>query len=292
MLWGSIDDASEPTVVSFAGHGTPWNGPADRSYLQLQRGIADLGDIRKQLVASTSVVLVLDTCFSGSNVNGSGGAWGASTRLNDPAQYAGGAASSFTAWSTTPNMGVSGAPVIFALPSAPNHTGVPFFGDVATPPRLSCEVLPNFEYFTAPEDICPPTSTLSPVSPASTPASPFSSQFANHTDDLVQLGLTLLKIHKLLRLTQPSRIRVTIDLDRLPEQRENLLLLLDGIRAALHLRLVLVLAALARRPDVRNLVLVLVAASRCYGHRSEPDDHLLPTHRSKPIVRGELVLVA
>jgi hypothetical protein len=64
---------------------------------------------------------------------------------------------------------------------------------------------------------------------------------------------------------------------------------IDGIRAALWLMLVLVLAAFASRPDPPCLTLVLVATSRRYGYRSEPDDHALPAYQ--PIsVGGEFVL--
>ena len=49
--------------------------------------------------------------------------------------------------------------------------------------------------------------------------------------------------------------------------------MLDGILAALCLMFVLVLAALARRPDGLIFVLVMLAACLRYGRREEPDDH-------------------
>jgi hypothetical protein len=86
------------------------------------------------------------------------------------------------------------------------------------------------------------------------------------------------------------RITFVIDVDQVPGLRADLLRLVGGRQAVLCHTLVLVLVAIGYRPDVRNFVLVLIAASRRYGHRSEPDDHLLPANRSISVVRGELVL--
>jgi hypothetical protein len=72
--------------------------------------------------------------------------------------------------------------------------------------------------------------------------------------------------------------------------RADLLRLIDGLLAARALQLVRVQAGLARHPDASGFALVLVAASRCYGHRGEPDDHLLPRTRPMSVVRGELAL--
>ena len=54
--------------------------------------------------------------------------------------------------------------------------------------------------------------------------------------------------------------------------RAALLHLLDGILTALGLTLILVLAALARRPDGLTFVLVMLAACLRYGRREEPGD--------------------
>jgi hypothetical protein len=54
--------------------------------------------------------------------------------------------------------------------------------------------------------------------------------------------------------------------------RDNLLRVVDGLRAALRLALMRVLSALARRPDAPSFVLVLLATSRRFGHRTEPSD--------------------
>lgn len=54
--------------------------------------------------------------------------------------------------------------------------------------------------------------------------------------------------------------------------REGLLRFIGGIITALSLVLVLVLAALSRRFNTVNLVLLLIAACRRFGHRDEPGD--------------------
>jgi hypothetical protein len=58
-----------------------------------------------------------------------------------------------------------------------------------------------------------------------------------------------------------------------PVDRAALLRLFGGILTALCLTLILVLAALARRPDGLTFVLVMLAACLRYGRREEPDDH-------------------
>jgi hypothetical protein len=54
--------------------------------------------------------------------------------------------------------------------------------------------------------------------------------------------------------------------------RKDLLRFVGGIIAALSLMLVLVLAALSRRINATNLVLLLIAACQRFGHRDEPGD--------------------
>lgn len=69
--------------------------------------------------------------------------------------------------------------------------------------------------------------------------------------------------------------------------REDLLRLMDGVRATLYRMLILVLSALSRRPDVRDFILVLLATSRRFGHRGEPEDHGFPALTPIPVVIGE-----
>jgi hypothetical protein len=73
----------------------------------------------------------------------------------------------------------------------------------------------------------------------------------------------------------------------LPYYRQGLLRLIDGIRTILRLILVRVLSALSRCPNAINAVLVLLAASRRYGLRSEPSDYTLPVLTSMSVVIGE-----
>lgn len=72
--------------------------------------------------------------------------------------------------------------------------------------------------------------------------------------------------------------------------RRDLLRLIGGIRSALRLALLRYRAALTRRPDRRSLLLVLLAVSRHFGRRGEPDDYALPARMPMPVIRGELVL--
>lgn len=74
--------------------------------------------------------------------------------------------------------------------------------------------------------------------------------------------------------------------------RKGLLRLVDGIRAVLWLRLVLVLAALSRRSDALRFVLIVLAASRCYGRRGDPDHYVLPAHRSMSVIVGDAARAA
>lgn len=64
--------------------------------------------------------------------------------------------------------------------------------------------------------------------------------------------------------------------------------LIDGIRAILRLVLIRVLSGLSRCPDTINAILVLLAASRRYGLRSEPSDYTLPVLTPKSVVIGEV----
>jgi hypothetical protein len=70
--------------------------------------------------------------------------------------------------------------------------------------------------------------------------------------------------------------------------RRRLIRLVDRIRAVLHLMLIRVLSALSRCPDFISAVLVLLAASRCFGCRTEPDDYVLPVLTSMSVVTGRL----
>lgn len=81
---------------------------------------------------------------------------------------------------------------------------------------------------------------------------------------------------------------MAIDEGLLSHLRRDLLRFIGGIRAALRLMLIRVLNALARCPDTIKAVLVLLAATRCYGRRTEPSDYILPVLTSMSAVTGRL----
>ncbi len=68
--------------------------------------------------------------------------------------------------------------------------------------------------------------------------------------------------------------------------RDDLRRFVGGIIAALSLMLVRVLAALSRRIRTVNLVLLLIAAYRRFGHRDEPGDDALLARRSQSLLPG------
>jgi hypothetical protein len=84
-----------------------------------------------------------------------------------------------------------------------------------------------------------------------------------------------------------SDVRLIVRLDLAPDLRDQLLRLVDGIRSTLRLMLLRVLSALSRRPNALGFGLVLLATARCFGHRGEPDDHILSALVPMSIVNGE-----
>jgi hypothetical protein len=89
---------------------------------------------------------------------------------------------------------------------------------------------------------------------------------------------------------EPSPVRVLIAW--LSENAlGSLLVLVIGIRAALCFILMLVSAALSRRSDGIYLTLVLIAVSRRFGRRDEPDDRI-PALTSMSVVIGEAARAA
>lgn len=68
------------------------------------------------------------------------------------------------------------------------------------------------------------------------------------------------------------------------EFREDLVRLVDSLRAALRLVLIRVSSALSRHQDIPAFSLVFLATSRRYGHRGEPDDHVSPALRTMSVV--------
>jgi hypothetical protein len=66
----------------------------------------------------------------------------------------------------------------------------------------------------------------------------------------------------------------------------HLLLLLNRLRASLHLIIRCVRVRRAAQPGVTSPVLLLIATSRRFGHRGEPDDHGLPVLMPISVVIG------
>jgi hypothetical protein len=92
-------------------------------------------------------------------------------------------------------------------------------------------------------------------------------------DQHLGIGFGGLRVSSVVAL-QTASIMLAIRADAFPPvDRTALLRLVDGILTALCLTLILVLAALARRPDRLTFVLVMLAACLRYGRREEPDDH-------------------
>lgn len=69
--------------------------------------------------------------------------------------------------------------------------------------------------------------------------------------------------------------------------RQELLRLVNRIRMVLRLRLIYIMSGLSRIPEAVNFVLLLLAAARCYGRRTEPSDYTLPVLTSMSVVIGE-----
>jgi hypothetical protein len=59
------------------------------------------------------------------------------------------------------------------------------------------------------------------------------------------------------------------------------------MRMVLRLRLIYILSGLSRIPEAVNFVLLLLAAARCYGRRTEPSAYILPVLASMSVVVGE-----
>lgn len=72
--------------------------------------------------------------------------------------------------------------------------------------------------------------------------------------------------------------------------RGDLIRFIDRARASLRLALIRLRTGLAQRQAVPSLTLVVLAAARRYGRRSDEDDHFLPVFPPKSVSRGELVM--
>jgi len=254
----------------------------------LERTLADLLEARGRLADEPRLEIVVDTCFlRTSNLNRHACARDTDDDQQQPA-LAGGTAPTLTLYcptryistacpaSTFTNCPTGSAPLTdVAAPHQPLPDPLPDSADQPDRAPAACDTHP---VSSAPPNT-PPTvwlfgpprlGALVPVQPSDPDAEP-------------------------VPVPPPAQafpcMVVAFDLDLLPGLRRDLLRLIDSIHVSLCLVLVRVLAAFAHWPDAPSLVLVLVAATRCYGHRSE-SDHVLPANRSITVARGELALAA
>jgi hypothetical protein len=83
-----------------------------------------------------------------------------------------------------------------------------------------------------------------------------------------------------------SRI-LGIHFDGVSDLPKGLRRLVDGVRAALRLMLIRVLTTLTRQLDALDLVLLMLAIARRFGHRDELGHYPLPAFASMSVVIGE-----
>lgn len=76
--------------------------------------------------------------------------------------------------------------------------------------------------------------------------------------------------------------------DFLARLQQELLCLVNRLRMVLRFRLMYILSGLSHIPDAINVVLLLLAAVRCYGRRTETSDYTPPVLTSILVVTGRL----
>lgn len=134
----ATDDATKVAVFISHRHAD------DRPARQLQREIADLGDLRDQLASeATRVVVFVDTrALSAPNLNRFVREWDTRGRLHDP-MHTGGAAPTFTAGTAAASVPTGGAAPTFTCNAPSGRSGYALLADVAAPCRPLDEPLPN-----------------------------------------------------------------------------------------------------------------------------------------------------
>jgi hypothetical protein len=80
---------------------------------------------------------------------------------------------------------------------------------------------------------------------------------------------------------------LAIDKSNFARLMQELLNTINRLRIILRIRLIRVLSGRCRITNTINFVLLLLAASRCYGRRTEPSDYILPVLTPKSVVIGE-----
>lgn len=267
------------------------HGSADVSELHLQDRILAADSFRAQVADDTAPLrlLILDTCTAASS----------SAAFFDPStgrlsglvrRLDGGDASVAGANRSAPAIGAVPQVARWMDTAATSWTSYSFAG--TTDPDRSASVpdaMPLPQIDLAPPVVHPPWG----LPAGDLPRVDLSTATAYSAADKRVYDLYRLVVDPLLDLPvepQPPHLVRVIKLDLSAELRRDLLRLIDGIRSALRLALILLQAALTRQPVTRCFLLALLAVSRHYGRRSEPDGHLLPARMPMSVVRGELVL--
>lgn len=111
--------------------------------------------------------------------------------------------------------------------------------------------------------------------PEITPDALTSAQTPSTAEELISVLVALARAVVGIRVS-------TRDKRLVQDYRDGLRRFIDGILAALRFMVIMVLAALSRRPQAPAFLLVLLAAARHYGHRSEPDGHFPPPPAVQP----------
>jgi hypothetical protein len=91
-------------------------------------------------------------------------------------------------------------------------------------------------------------------------------------------------------LCEPRLFALLVRAVRQHPWRQGLLHLIDGELRDRRRELGRLCPAILHGPNVRSFALILIAAFRHYGHRSEPDDYALPAHRWMSVIGGEPAL--
>jgi hypothetical protein len=105
---------------------------------------------------------------------------------------------------------------------------------------------------------------------------------------LAALGITPLPVGA--PTAEPRRLAFAVNLATLPDLREYFVQLIDMRKAALRREIGRRLAVLISFLDMPRFGLRLLAVSRRYGRRDEPDDHALLAHRWLSVIGGEPAL--
>jgi hypothetical protein len=91
-------------------------------------------------------------------------------------------------------------------------------------------------------------------------------------------------------LGEAQPVTLLVYLDRVQQVRDGVLRLINGALRVRRHAVGLLRIMFTRSPDVCAFALILIAASRRYGRRGDPDGHALPVDRLIPVIGGEPAL--